>query len=183
MAGKNTGNKFYELFEKNQPSQEFQTIYRAIEVANDLVLRTLIINARIEGTILIKDMEVGNKVCANGLPQNSNKVLTREYQSMGMRGGGDQTLSLNKYNGSYRLSENADGHIKELESSFSTLENKIRALERVFDEANRLFRKNGDNAENLKQLIISKSSQVRSLKRTVTTLKDSINVQQFNLGR
>ena len=72
----------------------------------------LIINHRIERIVLVDTRAEGDHLTGRGFPKNVNAVYTRDCQSMGAKGGGYATTSLNPYTGAPRLAVDIDEHIR-----------------------------------------------------------------------
>ncbi|KAI7834371.1 hypothetical protein BX661DRAFT_177093 [Kickxella alabastrina] len=133
-----------ELFDysNGEPSAEYLTILRALEISNELVKRQLINLNRIEQIILVEQRALGDKIMVSnngGFPRNVTACLTVDGFSVGSRSGGLSTQSVNLIKNTNRLVIAREEH--QLSEQKRALDDAKRTLEKTEHELRDLMRK------------------------------------------
>ena len=63
----------------------------------------LVINGKIEKTVIVGSHEEGDRITRNSYPHNVTSIFSKDCYSFGQYGGGLATSSLNEYRGTPRL--------------------------------------------------------------------------------
>lgn len=94
-------NKQFD-YSRGEADHNHTTLLRSIEVSDQSVLRILILNNRIEQTILVPTTDEGNELTKTSYPRNCNGVYSADCFQMGHKLGGMSTQTLNVYKGKFR---------------------------------------------------------------------------------
>jgi chromosome segregation ATPase len=112
------GSSRYIDVSQNEPEQGVDTILRIVEIDNDLVRNQLIINQRIEQTVLIRDRASGNTY-AQQRKRNVAAVLSQHETQRGRgwrfdvtRGGSDRVGPIWPWTRAIRMKTSAEDQIR-----------------------------------------------------------------------
>ncbi len=72
----------------------------------------MVINGKIEKTVLVKSHEEGDDITRQGYPHNVTNIFSRDCYSFGQRGGGLASNALNEYKGHPRLTKDIESILK-----------------------------------------------------------------------
>ncbi|KAI8819994.1 uncharacterized protein EV422DRAFT_94634 [Fimicolochytrium jonesii] len=120
---------------RGEPHKDLMTVYRAIEVDNEIILRQLVLNHAVEKSVLVYTRREGEQITGGGFPQNVNVVVTKNCFSVGNRGGGLSTSSLMQYRGRPRILQDISSVIREAERELRATESEIDRLGPLLLEA------------------------------------------------
>ncbi|KAJ2706776.1 Structural maintenance of chromosomes protein 6, partial [Coemansia spiralis] len=131
-----------ELFDYSQgePSAEYMTILRALDIGNEVVKRQLININRIEQIILVEQRALGDKIMVSnggGYPRNVTACLTVDGYSVGARGGGLSTQAINLVRPSSRLGEDISQAIAREKQLLADHKQTVTAAQAALDDASR----------------------------------------------
>jgi hypothetical protein len=87
-------------------------------VDNEIVLRQLIIQNRVEQIILVKERSRAEHVVGRGFPRNVLACYTANGFQVGMRGGGRASMAMNMYRGPPRLSDDISEQLRYFLNTF-----------------------------------------------------------------
>ncbi|KAJ1888743.1 Structural maintenance of chromosomes protein 6, partial [Kickxella alabastrina] len=154
-----------ELFDysNGEPSTEYLTILRALEISNELVKRQLINLNRIEQIILVEQRALGDKIMVSnngGFPRNVTACLTVDGFSVGSRSGGLSTQSVNLIKNTNRLGDDI-GHVIARE------EHQLSEQKRALDDAKRTLEKTEHELRDLMRKHELSKSEVRKCKGSI----------------
>ncbi|KAJ1734410.1 Structural maintenance of chromosomes protein 6, partial [Coemansia biformis] len=131
-----------ELFDYSQgePSSEYMTILRAVDIDNEVVKRQLININRVEQIILVEHRAMGDKVMVSnngGFPRNVTACLSADGYNVGARGGGLSTQAVNLVRPSSRLGEDISQAIAREKQLLADQRRAVDEAQRALDEASR----------------------------------------------
>ncbi|KAJ1888673.1 metalloprotease, partial [Kickxella alabastrina] len=154
-----------ELFDysNGEPSTEYLTILRALEISNELVKRQLINLNRIEQIILVEQRALGDKIMVSnngGFPRNVTACLTVDGFSVGSRSGGLSTQSVNLIKNTNRLGDDI-GH------AIAREEHQLSEQKRALDDAKRTLEKTEHELRDLMRKHELSKSEVRKCKGSI----------------
>ncbi|CAG8590107.1 10002_t:CDS:10 [Acaulospora morrowiae] len=110
----------YDKFDysSGEPSDEFLTILRVLQIDDENIKRQLINQYRIESIILVERRDEADKIMHNsgrGFPHNVDGCYTMDGYKVGHRGGGFLTQSIRAYRGPARFTPDVDSQIRDAE--------------------------------------------------------------------
>ncbi|KAJ2466250.1 Structural maintenance of chromosomes protein 6, partial [Coemansia sp. RSA 2322] len=145
-------------FSQGEPSPEFVTILRSLDVRDEVVKRQLININRIEQIILVEQRSDGDKVMmsnSGGYPRNVIACVSADGYNVGSRSGGLSTQAINLVRPSSRLGEDITRTIERekqlLAEQQSTLDQAKRSLRETERELSELQRKHEQAAAAMRQ--------------------------------
>ncbi|KAJ2237875.1 Structural maintenance of chromosomes protein 6 [Coemansia sp. RSA 485] len=161
-----------ELFDYSagEPSTEYMTMLRALDISNEVVKRQLINLNRIEQVILVEQRALGDKIMSSnngGFPKNVIACLTVDGYSVGSRSGGLSTQAMNLVRQSSRLGGDITAVIQREEQQLVT---QTRELE----EAKKLLDKADYELKSLQNKHQAAAATVRKCKETINRAKAEI---------
>ncbi|KAJ1554177.1 Structural maintenance of chromosomes protein 6, partial [Cladochytrium tenue] len=121
-------------FRDGEPDPSFVTIHRAIEVSDPVILRQLVLNSKIEKTVLVHTRQEGDEIAERGFGgRNIASVYTKDCLRMGGGRGGLITTVMNgDRGGPSRLFDNIDEAVMERRQRIRQLQQEIQALQERF---------------------------------------------------
>ncbi|KAJ1962491.1 Structural maintenance of chromosomes protein 6 [Dipsacomyces acuminosporus] len=149
-----------EMFDYSQgePSTEFLTILRALDISNEIVKRQLINLNRIEQIILVDQRALGDKIMVSnngGFPRNVVACLSADGYNVGSRTGGLSTQAINLVRQSSRLGEDIGQAIERekqvLANENSALQQSQQSLSSIRRELEDLVRKHEQAVSSVRQ--------------------------------
>lgn len=151
-------------FSHGLPDREYTTILDCLEINNELVLRQLVINNKIEKTVLVDNHREGDAVTKNGFPHNVNAVYTKDLFNCGSHTGGLSTTTLYEFKGIPKLAESMTDTIKHTEL-----------------EAQATKRKEDVERELLRKILASRDDALKQKVALVMRLRE-IDQQRFKIN-
>jgi chromosome segregation ATPase len=170
---------------QGEPDPSFTTALRVLEVDNEVALHQLIINNHIEKTILVPTRAEGHRVTEGGLPHNANTVITADLYSMGSRGGGYTSQTMNRWNAPKRLG----GSSGDLEAYVAEQREKLTYAQRQLQDAQAAAARFAGQLSELRGRRVQLRAQLAELERdlgrrqlAVTQERDRLTRQEGNLN-
>lgn len=157
---------------RNEPEQNMDTILRVLDIENDLVRNALIINQRIEQTVLIPRRPDANSYSQRRKP-NVHSVMSHHdtIRGQGWRfesgRGGNKVSPVPKWERAIRMKTNAEDQIRLQQDS-------IAQIKRDIDQLQRQRREKEESFKNAKQAIVKHDQESKKLRLAVQQTEDRI---------
>ncbi|KAJ2873693.1 Structural maintenance of chromosomes protein 6, partial [Coemansia asiatica] len=161
-----------ELFDYSagEPSTEYLTMLRTLDISNEVVKRQLINLNRIEQVILVEQRALGDKIMSSnngGFPKNVIACLSVDGYSVGSRSGGLATQAMNLVRQSSRLGGDIATVIEREEQQLVAQTGELEEAKRLLDKADHELK----SLQSKHQLAVAK---VRKCKETINRAKAEI---------
>ena len=165
-------------YSNGEPSRQFLTTLRAIEVDEPIALSTLIINHRIEQQVIVETRSEGDRITDpknGGFPQNVSNVFSKDGFSVGSRGGGLASRPIFMRRGTPRLSSQLDRYIAEERQHETKICQEYKGLEAMFQEMKREEENTHRDIHNLRMLIAKVEGELNTIDSHIEDIRQVLN--------
>ncbi|KAJ1723739.1 Structural maintenance of chromosomes protein 6 [Coemansia erecta] len=168
-----------ELFDyaAGEPSSDFLTILRALEISNEVVKRQLINLNRIEQIILVEQRALGDKIMSSnngGFPSNVIACLTVDGYSVGSRSGGLSTQAMNMVRQSSRLGG-------DIATAIRREEQQLAEHMREYEDAKQAMDRTTYELDSLRKKHEKATTSIRKSKEAINKAKSEIEKNRDTL--
>ncbi|KAJ3116399.1 Structural maintenance of chromosomes protein 6 [Phlyctochytrium bullatum] len=162
-------------YSSEQPHEDYITVLRCLEITDPYILRALILQKKIEQTVLVENRHDGERIAENGFSgRKICAVYTKDYCRIGGNRGGLQIEARKLYRGKPRIQTDSTQYIAQAKEENRAAEREYRELLNELKGVEDGLTEMKANVEQLRDMEASLKADIDTLKRRIESLEEDL---------